>query len=67
MTAFREHAKAEHKAETEEGAHIEALTEIRRALELEPLSITVNIIYSHCLFYTGRIDESEAQMKKGSE
>lgn len=49
------------------GRFDEALTEIRRTLELEPLSITANIIYSHCLFYTGRIDESEAQMKKAIE
>jgi hypothetical protein len=39
----------------------------QRALEIEPLSITANIVYSHCLFYTGRIDESEAQMRKTIE
>lgn len=45
----------------------EAIAEVRWALKIEPLSVAGNINYSYCLFYAGRIDESEAQTKKTIE
>ncbi|PYS61037.1 MAG: hypothetical protein DMF74_17125, partial [Acidobacteria bacterium] len=45
------------------GRFDEALAEVQRALEIEPLSTAGNISYAWSLFYSGRIDESEAQTK----
>ena len=36
-------------------------------MEIEPLSTAANINYALTLFYSGRIDESEAQLKKAIE
>jgi serine/threonine-protein kinase len=49
------------------GRFEEALAEVQRSLEIEPLSNAGNNSYSHALFYSGRIDESEAQTKKAIE
>jgi eukaryotic-like serine/threonine-protein kinase len=45
----------------------EAIAEVRRALDIEPLSIAGNITYAYGMFYSGRIDESEAHTKKTIE
>jgi tetratricopeptide (TPR) repeat protein len=45
----------------------EAVTEVRRALDIEPLSIAGNITYAYCMFYSDRIDESEAHSRKTIE
>ena len=45
----------------------EAIVEVRRALDIEPLSIAGNITYAYGMFYSGRIDESEAHTKKTIE
>src|SRR5215813_9207744 len=49
------------------GRFDEALVEIQRTLEIEPLSATGNINYSIYLFYAGRIEDCEAQMKRAIE
>jgi tetratricopeptide (TPR) repeat protein len=45
------------------GRFDEAIASYRRSLELEPLSLLTNVNYGWCLFYAGRIAESDAQLK----
>jgi eukaryotic-like serine/threonine-protein kinase len=45
----------------------DAIKEVQWALKIEPLSVAGNINYSNCLFYAGRIEESEVQAKKTIE
>ena len=46
------------------GRHEEGLAEVRRALEIEPLSLNLNRVYGDHLLYASRYDESIAQLKK---
>ena len=45
----------------------EAIVSLRRSLELDPLALPTNINYAWCLFYAGRIAESDAQIKVTQE
>jgi tetratricopeptide (TPR) repeat protein len=49
------------------GRHEEGMAEIRRALEIEPLSIVINRLYGDALFCSKRYDEALAQLKKTLE
>jgi eukaryotic-like serine/threonine-protein kinase len=49
------------------GKSDEAIAEVRRALDIEPLSIAGNITYAYCMIYSGRIDEGEAHSRKTIE
>ncbi|MGI8640299.1 MAG: tetratricopeptide repeat protein, partial [Pyrinomonadaceae bacterium] len=46
------------------GRHEEALAEIRRAIELDPMSLQANSDYGQALFFARRYDESIAHLKK---
>ena len=45
----------------------EAIAEVRRALDIEPLSIAGNMTYAYCMFYSGNIDESKMHSRKTLE
>jgi tetratricopeptide (TPR) repeat protein len=45
----------------------EALTEIRRALQLDPLSLPINVWYGRILGMTGQPDQSIEQLRKTKE
>ena len=45
----------------------EAIRSLRRSLELDPLSMPTNINYAWCLFYAGRMAESDAQIEVAQE
>jgi TolB-like protein/Tfp pilus assembly protein PilF len=49
------------------GRHDEAVAEMRRAMELEPLSIQQGANYAAVLMYAGRFDEALEQAKKTNE
>lgn len=49
------------------GRFDEAIASYRRSLELEPLLLVTNVNYGWCLFYAGRIAESDAQLKVARE
>lgn len=49
------------------GRFDEAIASYRRSLELEPLLLVTNVNYGWCLFYAGRIAESDAQLKVAQE
>ena len=49
------------------GRHAEALAEVKRSLELNPLNLTQSAIEGQFLLHAGRIDESLAKLKKTSE
>jgi tetratricopeptide (TPR) repeat protein len=49
------------------GRHEEGMAEIRRALEIEPLSIVINRLYGDALVCNKRYDEALAQLKKTLE
>lgn len=49
------------------GRFDEAISSYRRSLELEPLLLVTNVNYGWCLFYAGRIAESDAQLKLAQE
>jgi len=45
----------------------EAIAEVRRSLDIEPLSIAGNITYAYCMIYSGRIEEGEMHSRKTIE
>ncbi|HEU5237783.1 MAG TPA: tetratricopeptide repeat protein, partial [Pyrinomonadaceae bacterium] len=47
--------------------HDEALVEIRRALQLDPLSLIINRVYGDLLLYARRYDEAIEQYRKAIE
>ena len=49
------------------GRHAEALTEIRRTLALDPLSLLANAMYGQFLYHAGRHAESVEQLRKTLE
>jgi TolB-like protein len=49
------------------GRHEEGMAEIRRALEIEPLSIVINRLYGDALLCGKRYDEALGQLKKTLE
>jgi serine/threonine-protein kinase len=49
------------------GKHEEGMAEIRRALEIEPLSIVINRLYGDALVCAKRYDEGLVQLKKTYE
>ena len=49
------------------GRFDEALAAFRRSLDLDPMAPTTNINYAWCLFYAGRIAESDAHLKTVQE
>ena len=49
------------------GRHDEAIREIKRAHELDPLSIPINTMVGHVLMMAGRYDEAIEQFKKTLE
>ena len=49
------------------GRHDEALAEIRRALELDPLSLIINLSYGYILINARRYDEAIEQLHKTIE
>jgi eukaryotic-like serine/threonine-protein kinase len=49
------------------GKSAEAIAEVRRALDIEPLSIAGNMTYGYCMFYSGQIDEGRAHLRKTIE
>src|SRR5262249_26907754 len=49
------------------GKFDDAMVEIKRALEIEPLSTAVNLNYAWALFLSGRVDEAEDQTKRTVE
>ncbi len=49
------------------GRFDEALASHQQSLEIEPLSLVTVVNYAWCLFYAGRIAESDAQLKIAQE
>src|SRR5262249_12575944 len=49
------------------GRHEEAKSELKRALEIDPLSLIINVSYGECLLYARRYDEATAQLNKALE
>lgn len=49
------------------GKSDEAVGEVRRALDIEPLSIAGNMTYAYCMFYSGRIDDGQMHSRKTIE
>src|SRR5262249_46454209 len=47
--------------------HEESLAELRRALEIDPLSLIINVWYGNSLFYSRRYNDAIAQLKKTLE
>ena len=46
------------------GRFDEALTAFRHSLELDPMSLPANLNYAWCLYYAGRMAESDDQLRK---
>jgi adenylate cyclase len=49
------------------GRHKEAIAEMKRALELDPLSLAINTWFGAILFWAGENDEAIAQLQKAIE
>jgi tetratricopeptide (TPR) repeat protein len=52
---------------SQQGRHDEAIAEIRRAQELDPLSLIVNAIAGRILLFAGRVDPAIEQLQKTLE
>jgi tetratricopeptide (TPR) repeat protein len=52
---------------SQEGRHDEAIAEIRRAQELDPLSLIINAITGRILLFAGRVDPAIEQLGKTLE
>ena len=63
----RKHHRAYAHLLSNTGRHDEAVAEIKRARELDPLSLITNTLEGQFLFYAGRSDEAFDQYKKTLE
>jgi predicted Zn-dependent protease len=52
---------------SEEGRSDEAIAEIKRALDLDPLSLIVNAMYGRGLVFAGSTDQAMTQLRKTLE